>query len=119
MLQFLAGAALQLEGLLRAGKLPVAAKVRLMGLRQALGDEQRELRAFINAMRPTRPNEAPQALDLAAELEDLADHCRTQLASYKAPKQVFFVDEIVRAPSGKPDYPWAKKFASEAATATA
>jgi signal transduction histidine kinase len=74
VLQFLAGAALQLEGLLRAGNLPVAAKVRLMGLRQALSDEQRELRAFINAMRPTRPNEAAPAIDLAEELEELADH---------------------------------------------
>lgn len=74
VLQFLAGAALQLEGLLRAGKLPVAAKVRLMGLRQALVDEQRELRAFINAMRPARPNEAARTLDLTEELEALADH---------------------------------------------
>jgi hypothetical protein len=32
---------------------------------------------------------------------------------------VFFVEQIVRAPSGKPDYPWAKKFASEAATTSA
>lgn len=74
VLQFLAGAALQLEGLLRAGNLPVAAKVRLMGLRQALGDEQRELRAFITAMRPARPNEAQLAIALDEELEDLADH---------------------------------------------
>jgi signal transduction histidine kinase len=74
VLQFLAGAAMQLEGLLRAGNLPVAAKVRLMGLRQALSDEQRELRAFITAVRPARPNEAPLALDLSDELEELADH---------------------------------------------
>lgn len=74
VLQFLAGAALQLEGLLRAGNLPVAAKVRLMGLRQALSDEQRELRTFITAMRPARPNEAPASIDLREELEELADH---------------------------------------------
>lgn len=74
VLQFLAGAAIQLEGLLRAGNLPVAAKVRLMGLRQALTDEQRELRAFITAMRPARPNEAPVSLELDDELDDLVDH---------------------------------------------
>lgn len=74
VLQFLAGAALQLETLLRAGNLPVATKVRLMGLRQALGDEQRELRAFINAMRPARPHERRGVLSLAEDLEDLTDH---------------------------------------------
>lgn len=74
VLQFLAGAALQIEGLLRAGALPVAAKVRLMGLRQALTDEQRELRAFINAMRPAGRNADPPHIDLDQELQDLADH---------------------------------------------
>ncbi len=44
-------------------------------------------------------------------VEALADHCRTQIAAYKAPKQIFVVTEIVRAPSGKPDYPWAKQYA--------
>ncbi len=44
-------------------------------------------------------------------VEDLDAHCRTQIAAYKAPKQVFLVDEIRRAPSGKPDYPWAKEYA--------
>jgi 3-oxocholest-4-en-26-oate---CoA ligase len=42
---------------------------------------------------------------------DLDAHCRTQIAAYKAPKQVFLVDQISRAPSGKPDYPWAKEYA--------
>jgi 3-oxocholest-4-en-26-oate---CoA ligase len=44
-------------------------------------------------------------------VEDLDAHVRTQIASYKAPKQVFLVDQIQRAPSGKPDYPWAKEYA--------
>lgn len=74
VLQFLAGAAMQIEGLLRTGNLPVAAKVRLMGLRQALSDEQKELRTFITAMRPARPGDGTPPLDLAAELEDLTDH---------------------------------------------
>ncbi|MGZ8733954.1 MAG: acyl-CoA synthetase [Acidimicrobiia bacterium] len=46
-------------------------------------------------------------------VEDLVVHCRTQIAAYKAPKQIFVVDEIVRAPSGKPDYPWAKQYARD------
>ncbi|MGZ6975146.1 MAG: acyl-CoA synthetase [Acidimicrobiia bacterium] len=48
-------------------------------------------------------------------VEDLDAHCRTQIAAYKAPKQVFLVDQISRAPSGKPDYPWAKEYAKSAA----
>ena len=51
----------------------------------------------------------------APTVEELDAHCRTQIAAYKAPKQVFLVDEISRAPSGKPDYPWAKEYARRAA----
>ncbi len=50
-------------------------------------------------------------------LDELVEHCRAHIARYKAPKQVFLVDEVVRAPSGKPDYPWAKRYAEEAAAA--
>jgi 3-oxocholest-4-en-26-oate---CoA ligase len=32
-----------------------------------------------------------------------------QLAAYKVPKVFVFVDELVRAPSGKPDYRWARE----------
>ena len=39
--------------------------------------------------------------------EDLAQHCRASLAGYKVPKEVRFVDEVVRSPTGKPDYRWA------------
>ncbi len=49
----------------------------------------------------------------AVTVEDLVVHCRTEIAAYKAPKQIFVVDEIVRGPSGKPDYPWAAKYARE------
>ena len=51
-------------------------------------------------------------------VEELDAHCRTQIAAYKAPKQVFLVDAISRAPSGKPDYPWAKDYARSAAAAS-
>jgi acyl-CoA synthetase (AMP-forming)/AMP-acid ligase II len=39
--------------------------------------------------------------------EDLVSHCRTSLAGYKVPKEVRLVDEVVRSPTGKPDYRWA------------
>jgi 3-oxocholest-4-en-26-oate---CoA ligase len=41
-------------------------------------------------------------------LDELDRHCRGQLAAYKIPKQLTLVDEVVRSPSGKPDYPWAR-----------
>jgi acyl-CoA synthetase (AMP-forming)/AMP-acid ligase II len=40
--------------------------------------------------------------------EELAAHARETIAGYKVPKQVHLVDEIVRSPSGKADYRWAK-----------
>ena len=39
--------------------------------------------------------------------DDLVRHCRAHLAGYKVPKEVRFVDEVVRSPTGKPDYRWA------------
>lgn len=46
-----------------------------------------------------------------ASLEDLANHARRFIAGYKVPRELHVVDEIVRSPSGKPDYPWATKLA--------
>ena len=47
-------------------------------------------------------------------LDDLAEHTRAHLASYKTPRALVLVDEIVRSPSGKPDYRWARATAVEA-----
>jgi len=55
-----------------------------------------------------RPGRTPS---LAA----VAEHCRRQLAGYKVPRFLHAVMQIQRSPSGKADYPWAKKVASEAA----
>ena len=44
--------------------------------------------------------------------EELDAHCRSRLAGYKVPRQLDLVDEIVRQPSGKPDYRWAKSVAA-------
>ncbi|MEY2444760.1 MAG: 3-oxocholest-4-en-26-oate---CoA ligase, partial [Ilumatobacteraceae bacterium] len=41
-------------------------------------------------------------------------HVKTQLAGYKAPKRVVFVDEVPRAPNGKADYQLAKQHALDA-----
>jgi len=46
-------------------------------------------------------------------LEDLDAHCREHVAGYKVPRELHLVDEVERLPSGKPDYPWAKKVATD------
>ena len=46
-------------------------------------------------------------------LPALQEHCRTQLAGYKVPRQLVVLDQIVRTPVGKPDYRWAKQTATE------
>ncbi len=46
--------------------------------------------------------------------EAVRRHGREQLSSYKVPKEIVVTTEIVRSPSGKPDYPWARAAAEEA-----
>jgi len=46
--------------------------------------------------------------------DELRETAATQIARYKLPKAFVFVDALVRAPSGKPDYRWAKATASKA-----
>jgi fatty-acyl-CoA synthase len=50
---------------------------------------------------------------------ELIDSSRDLIAAFKLPRRVIFVDEIVRAPSGKADYRWAKGRAFEALDADA
>ncbi|MBI4516202.1 MAG: acyl-CoA synthetase [Deltaproteobacteria bacterium] len=47
-------------------------------------------------------------------LASIQEHCRKLIAGYKVPRQIHVVDTIVRSPSGKPDYRWAKAAAMEA-----
>ncbi len=47
-------------------------------------------------------------------LDDLADHCRGQLAGYKLPRRLVLVDRVVRSPAGKADLRWAKETAEQA-----
>jgi len=46
-----------------------------------------------------------------ATTEALTAFARTRVAGYKVPRRFHVVPEIVRHPSGKPDYAWAKKTA--------
>ncbi len=47
------------------------------------------------------------------EEQDLIAFTREHLAGYKLPKQVLFVDEVMRAPNGKANYKWAKETAEK------
>ncbi|HLG91954.1 MAG TPA: acyl-CoA synthetase, partial [Acidimicrobiales bacterium] len=42
-------------------------------------------------------------------LAELVGFCRGQLAGYKLPKEVAWVDHIPRSPAGKADYDWARR----------
>ena len=43
----------------------------------------------------------------------LLEECAKHVARYKLPKAVIFLDHIVRSPSGKADYRWAKAVATQ------
>jgi acyl-CoA synthetase (AMP-forming)/AMP-acid ligase II len=53
--------------------------------------------------------------DLAA----IEEHVRGEIAGYKVPRTIWLTGEIGRSPSGKPDYPWAQRYAAEHEPATA
>ncbi len=56
-----------------------------------------------------------QPVDGAAPtLDELAAHCKSRMAGYKAPKRLVLVDAVVRSPSGKADYRWALATATQA-----
>lgn len=42
-------------------------------------------------------------------LEEINTCARTEIAGYKVPRSLWFVDEVKRSPAGKPDYRWAKE----------
>jgi fatty-acyl-CoA synthase len=47
--------------------------------------------------------------DANAGREELIAECERHIARYKLPKDVIFVNQIVRSPAGKADYRWAKE----------
>jgi acyl-CoA synthetase (AMP-forming)/AMP-acid ligase II len=48
----------------------------------------------------------------AASLDVLRSHCEARIARYKLPRVLVVVPEVVRSPSGKPDYGWAREVAA-------
>ncbi|HYI45168.1 MAG TPA: acyl-CoA synthetase [Actinomycetota bacterium] len=60
----------------------------------------------VAAVVQTRPGATPT-------LESIQEHSRALIAGYKVPRALKIVERIERQPSGKPDYPWAKKIAAE------
>jgi acyl-CoA synthetase (AMP-forming)/AMP-acid ligase II len=49
---------------------------------------------------------------MAPDLESVQAHCRTKIAGYKVPRELHVVPVMQRSPSGKADYPWAKRVAT-------
>ena len=59
----------------------------------------------VTALIQLRPHAATPSL------ESIHTACASRIARYKLPRQLLFVDQIKRSPSGKPDYLWAKETA--------
>jgi len=51
--------------------------------------------------------------DHVATVKSIRDEASNDLARYKLPKDVIFVEEIERTPAGKPDYAWARTVARQ------
>ena len=49
----------------------------------------------------------------SADEASLLAEAERHIARYKLPKAFVFVDEVVRSPSGKADYRWAKQIAAK------
>ncbi|MEZ0352992.1 acyl-CoA synthetase [Mycobacterium sp. pR1184] len=60
---------------------------------------------------------APDAA--AVDEAELAALCKSQLAHFKAPKAILFVEQVQRLGNGKPNYRWAKQAAAEQLPAAA
>jgi fatty-acyl-CoA synthase len=50
----------------------------------------------------------------SADADEIKATVRQRLSGYKVPKEVVFVDQVVRNPVGKADYAWAKETAAQA-----
>jgi acyl-CoA synthetase (AMP-forming)/AMP-acid ligase II len=71
-----------------------------------IGVPDERLGQRVAAIIETRPGQTPDFAGIKA-------HVRTEIAGYKVPRMIWVADEIGRLPSGKPDYPWAQKYAAE------
>ena len=75
-------------------------------LERVLHDHHSVLEAAVVGRRDERWGEVPVAFVVlhpgaTTTAEVLLDHCRTQLARYKVPKEITFLDALPRNPSGK------------------
>jgi fatty-acyl-CoA synthase len=52
------------------------------------------------------------APDAGKDSASIVEHAAQHIARYKLPKDVIFVDKVLRSPSGKADYRWAKAIAA-------
>jgi 3-oxocholest-4-en-26-oate---CoA ligase len=62
----------------------------------------------VGAVVAVRADAAGADAQVGADAEVLRAHCRESLAGYKVPARVVFVPEVVRSPTGKADYRWAR-----------
>ena len=51
------------------------------------------------------------SLGQPATAREILSTCENQIARYKLPKEIIFVDEVARGPNGKADYRWARSVA--------
>lgn len=68
-----------------------------------IGTPDERFGSCVTALVQIRPGVAEPSL------ESIQEACVCQIARYKLPRKIFFVNEIARSPSGKPDYKWAKE----------
>jgi len=73
-----------------------------------VGVEDEKWMQRVTAVVERRPGKTPT-------FESLQDHCRSKIAGYKVPRQIVFAEPVMRFPSGKPDYAWAKRVVTGAA----
>ncbi|MEE4193114.1 MAG: AMP-binding protein [Halieaceae bacterium] len=59
--------------------------------------------------------EGPQLTAENLDVAGIQAHCREHLADYKVPKLIFAIDDLKRAPNGKPDYPFVTGYAEQQA----
>jgi fatty-acyl-CoA synthase len=50
--------------------------------------------------------------DRSADAAEIVAHVKSQIATFKAPRHVVFVERVERSPSGKADYRWARQIAT-------
>ncbi|PZQ64937.1 MAG: hypothetical protein DI570_03725 [Phenylobacterium zucineum] len=97
VLQFLAGAGLQLDGLAGTGMLPEA-ETRIASLREAIREEQRELRGFISTLRPDRSGKPAPHASLAPDLEriarQLSRYWSIEVTAEIAPRELTVPDSV-------------------------